>query len=221
MGWGLVILILGGLIIGWNYYVVGLKNHYGGSGHVPREATLMGRNLALVDGDGRETTLFEIADQGKPWVIGTFYTSCPRQCAGVAEELRRIDVEVGAGKVNFVLISFDPQRDRPESLKAWARAHDLHHPNWHLLTGPEGMGEEVINDYLKEPLKMWAPQWRLLADGSRDRSQEPEHPMNVIVLSGEDMRQSFVLGVNEVTTPAMVRLNSREMVKTLRQLLGQ
>lgn len=216
--WGFIILIMGGLIIGWNYYVIGVKEHYSGSGHIPKEANLMGRNLGLVDANGAETTLFEIADDGKPWVIGTFYTSCPKQCAGVAEELRRIDLEVGEGKVNFVLLSFDPQRDRPESLKAWARAHDLDHPNWHLLTGPDGMEEEVIYDYLKEPLKMWAPKWKVQADGSRDLTQEPEHPVNVIVLTGEDMRKSFVVGVNDVTTPAMVRFNSAEMVKILRDL---
>lgn len=75
---------------------------------------------------------------GKPTVIGMVFTNCGYACPrltsdmiGIAEKLKD-----NKEKVNFVLISFDTERDNPPQLEKFARQMDLDR-NWVLLHGNE------------------------------------------------------------------------------------
>ena len=59
---------------------------------------------------------------GKPTVVGMIFTHCDYACPRLTADIKNINKElnVGEGKVNYVLISFDTERDTPEVLKKYA-----------------------------------------------------------------------------------------------------
>ena len=76
--------------------------------------------------------------QGKPTVVGMIFThctyACPRLTADIEQIAKSLDTE--KDKVNFVLVSFDAERDTPAELKKYANTMHLD-KNWTLLHGDE------------------------------------------------------------------------------------
>jgi len=67
---------------------------------------------------------------GKTLVITTIYTACPNpaMCPRLGQDFARLAKEVPAqlrDQIRFVMISFDPQRDTPEVMKAWGRTQGV------------------------------------------------------------------------------------------------
>ena len=75
---------------------------------------------------------------GKPTLIGMIFTNCSYACPKIVEQMKNIAGKLKAdGKeANFVLISFDSQRDNPAQLKMFASMMNLD-DNWILLHGSE------------------------------------------------------------------------------------
>lgn len=75
---------------------------------------------------------------GKPTVIGMVFTSCAYACPRLTSEMIEISEKLKAdgSKVNFVLVTFDIEKDTPEKLKAFANQMGLD-SNWTLLHGNE------------------------------------------------------------------------------------
>ena len=80
-------------------------------------ASLYRLDIALVDQDGRG---FRFGDrQGKPVLVSMFYTSCQYVCPLIIDSLRKTQAALardGGGKIDVLLVSFDPQRDTPARL---------------------------------------------------------------------------------------------------------
>lgn len=59
---------------------------------------------------------------GKPTVIGMIFTHCDYACPRLTADIKNINKVLNAeeGKVNYVLISFDTERDTPDVLKKYA-----------------------------------------------------------------------------------------------------
>lgn len=77
---------------------------------------------------------------GKPTVIAMIYTSCQYVCPLTVQNIKRIERSLNAaqaGKVNFALFSFDPQRDTPAKLTEFAKLHAITAPSWTLAQGSE------------------------------------------------------------------------------------
>ena len=93
-------------------------------------------NLPLVDETGRTTNL--AAFKGKIVVLTDFMTLCQEVCPITTAQLTQVDTKVAkaglAGRVQFVLITVDPQRDTPEQLHAYRSFAKLP-SNFSLLTG--------------------------------------------------------------------------------------
>ena len=91
------------------------------------------------DADGKTFQLSKLG--GKPTVIAMVYTSCQYVCPLTVQNIKRIErslSEAQAGKVNFALFSFDPERDTPAKLTAFAKLHGITSPSWILAQGSAG-----------------------------------------------------------------------------------
>lgn len=76
--------------------------------------------------------------KGKPIVVGMIFTHCTYACPRLTADIKNIeqDLKTENGKVNFLLVSFDSERDFPEQLKKFATSEGLD-DNWTLLHGNE------------------------------------------------------------------------------------
>ena len=79
--------------------------------------------------------------RGKVVAVTFIYASCPDVCPMLTDKLARVQDELGSdfgGKVAFVSITADPERDTPEVLKGYAEAFDANLAGWSFLTGSGG-----------------------------------------------------------------------------------
>jgi protein SCO1/2 len=75
---------------------------------------------------------------GKPLLLGFIFTNCPDVCPMTSHNFQLVQEEAkskGIKDVNFVLISFDPDRDKPWVLNEYAGLRDINTSNFKLLTG--------------------------------------------------------------------------------------
>ena len=75
---------------------------------------------------------------GKPTVVGMIFTNCGYACPRLTGDMKNIadKLKNHRDKVNFVLISFDTERDNPRQLKKFQKEMGLDE-NWILLHGSE------------------------------------------------------------------------------------
>lgn len=146
------------------------------------------------DQSGADVRLANFA--GRPVVISMVFTRCAYACPLLVADMKRIGAELGGEhneNVRYVLVSLDPDRDEPESLRHFARAHGLDAGQWTLLTGTH------------QHVRMLAA---LL--GVRYRSQEDgqiAHTSLITVLNaaGEVVHRQKGLGADETATVAALR----------------
>lgn len=86
--------------------------------------------------DNKNVTLSSF--EGKPTVVGMIFTHCTYACPRLTADIKNIERELKDenGEVNFLLVSFDSERDYPEQLKKFANGAGLDE-NWTLLHGSE------------------------------------------------------------------------------------
>jgi protein SCO1 len=85
---------------------------------------------------GREVKLEVL--RGRPQVIALFFTNCEHSCPLIVADMKAIDKALPRpvrGKVDFLLVSIDPERDTPEALRAFRAKHELSIERWTLLRG--------------------------------------------------------------------------------------
>ncbi len=76
--------------------------------------------------------------RGRPQVLAMFFTHCEYACPIILNDLQRLQKALPDGlreQVDFVLVSFDPERDTPESLRAYREKSQLGADHWTLLSG--------------------------------------------------------------------------------------
>lgn len=89
----------------------------------------------LVNQHGEEVT-FPDDFRGSPVVVGFIYTNCPDICSFITANIKKIhDVESHPDDTRFLLISFDPERDTPATLRNYADAFGMNQEPFHFLTG--------------------------------------------------------------------------------------
>ncbi len=101
-----------------------------------KEASLYQLESQWTDQNGEEVRLSEL--QGKTRVIAMFYSHCTYACPMTINDMKRIESALPSDlgeHVGFVLVSFDPVRDSPETLNRLAESQGLDGKRWTLLTG--------------------------------------------------------------------------------------
>ena len=75
---------------------------------------------------------------GKPTIVGMIFTKCVYACPRLTADIKNIQERLKDenGKINFLLVSFDSERDDPAALNKFAEKYGLD-ANWTLLHGSE------------------------------------------------------------------------------------
>jgi len=95
------------------------------------------KNFPLISQDSTKIN-FPQDFKGKPFLLGFIFTNCPDVCPLTSHNFQLVQEEAknkNIKGVNFVLISFDPDRDKPWVLKEYAGLRNIDESNFKLLTG--------------------------------------------------------------------------------------
>lgn len=83
--------------------------------------------------------------EGRVQVVAMFFTHCEYACPLILRDLKRLQAalpESTRSRVDFVLVSLDPERDTPAVLHAYRNKSGLGNDHWTLLSGrPEDVRE--------------------------------------------------------------------------------
>jgi protein SCO1 len=102
-------------------------------------------HFELTDQNGNEI-IFPDDLKGSPVVMGFIYTNCPDICSFITANLKNIHDEMeNPQNVQFVAVTFDPERDTPDVLKNYAEAFDMNRPPFRFLTGETDVIEKFMN----------------------------------------------------------------------------
>ena len=104
--------------------------------------------FALTTHDGTRLALADL--RGKVVAVTFIYASCVDTCPLLTTKMAGLQNRLGhefGRRVVFVSITVDPERDTPEVLRRYARAHSAESPGWAFLTGAQGEIREVARRY--------------------------------------------------------------------------
>lgn len=87
------------------------------------------------DTSGQQITLNNF--KGKNVIIAMIYGSCVDVCPILVDDMKNIEKKLGdkSNSIQFVIASFDPVKDSPESFKAYREKAGLTKENWAFLSG--------------------------------------------------------------------------------------
>lgn len=78
--------------------------------------------------------------RGRPQIVAMFFTTCEYACPIIVENMKSIEKAMPENlrdKVDFLLVSFDVERDTVEALRAYRAKRQLATARWTLLRGKE------------------------------------------------------------------------------------
>jgi protein SCO1/2 len=93
-------------------------------------------------------TIQLIALKGKVLVVVMIYTNCKSACPKLVAQMRSLEAQIPKeklNKINFVLVSIDPEVDNPTRLKAFAKENDMDALQWTFLQGTKNSVQEFAN----------------------------------------------------------------------------
>lgn len=90
----------------------------------------------LVRDDGKEVSLADEIDDGRPVVLNFIFTTCSSICPLMSQTFAQFDRQLGAerSRVHLMSISVDPEEDTPARLHEYARKFHAG-PEWQHYTG--------------------------------------------------------------------------------------
>lgn len=98
----------------------------------------------LTDQNG-EVFIFPDDLKGAPALVGFIYTQCPDICSFITANIKKAYEGVeNRGNTQFILLTFDPERDTPAILKRYADAFEMDRPPFRFLTGEPEVIEEMM-----------------------------------------------------------------------------
>jgi protein SCO1 len=92
--------------------------------------------ISLVRDDGKNVTLIDELNDGRPVVLNFIYTTCTGICPLASHIFSQLQHRLGAERdqVHLVSISVDPEEDTPTRLRAYAQQYAAG-PTWQHYTG--------------------------------------------------------------------------------------
>ena len=93
-------------------------------------------HVTLVRNDGRNVSLPDEMDDGRPVLLNFIFTSCGSTCPLMSQVFGEFQRKLGteAGHVHLMSISIDPEQDTPERLTEYASQFGAGR-EWHHYTG--------------------------------------------------------------------------------------
>jgi protein SCO1/2 len=139
--------------------------------------------------NGEKISLSDL--KGKTLVMVMIYTSCKAACPRLVADMRDIESKIPKSeldKINFVLVSIDPENDNPKRLKEFAIENKMNDSHWTFLQGTKTGVQEFAN-VLAVKYKQISP-----IDFSHSNI------ISVFNINGELIHQQEGLGVNNKKT---------------------
>ncbi len=154
---------------------------------------------------------------GKILVLATIYTSCPLpdMCPRLTTDYAELAAAIPAilrDQVQLVLVSFDPQRDTPEVLKAYGQTHALDFEITDLVRGPIDQTQPLLEDALQIPLEV-NPETNMIVTHAMmlhiidrsgyivvERTVSSSEPMELVA---EEIKRAVLLPFDPVLVPAV------------------
>lgn len=115
----------------------------------PIDKNLKNVTTNLIDQNGNEK-YFNKVIAGKTTVIAFIYTNCPDICPMTTHDMQLVDekfLKENITNINFVVVSFDPERDTPEVLNKFAAIRDIDLKRWGFYTGDKTSIEELMDEF--------------------------------------------------------------------------
>lgn len=94
------------------------------------------QDFTFTNQDGEKVSKSDL--EGEFWVADFIFTNCTTVCPPMTSNMANLQdqlKEAGLEDVRLVSFSVDPERDKPETLKAYAAERGGTFENWDLLTG--------------------------------------------------------------------------------------
>lgn len=164
---------------------------------------LPGRSVYQLQGQWHkaEGGTMALADlRGVPIVTLLFYGTCAHACPTLVHELQRLDKKLKSeerNQVKYLLVTFDPENDTPESLKEFADQKGLDLERWKFLHGD--------THQIRELALLLGVQYRPTGSGSFS------HTSRLTLLDRDGL---IVAAADGIENP------HAELVQPLRELLG-
>ncbi len=118
-------------------FLIALSVFYSCGERLPVGKKISGTNYSFTNQDSLSVKLDSVI-QNKVTLFGFIYTHCPDICPMTTHNLyltwKKL-VENNITEVQFILVTFDPERDTPSTLKNFGRVRDIDFGDWNLLTG--------------------------------------------------------------------------------------
>lgn len=107
-------------------------------------------DFGLIDQHGDFLTAEAL--QGHAFVLNFIFTRCQAATMCPASTLRMAQLQqqapaAGLEPLHFVTISFDPEYDSPGVLRQYAKGYGIEFGNFHLLTGPRQVVEDLLRQF--------------------------------------------------------------------------
>jgi protein SCO1/2 len=152
--------------------------------------------------------VFRLGDlRGSPVLVLFFYGTCEHACPILVHDLQRLDdalTPTQRAAVRYLLVTFDPERDTPERLAAYARDKGLADGRWHLI---HGRPEQVRALSLVLGIR-----YRPTGDGGFS------HTSRITLLDPEGVATAYIDGLERpqetLLTPLTAMLNTPESAAT-------
>lgn len=112
----------------------------------PLKDDISKENYILTDQDSGRVK-FPSDFEGKVKLVSFIFTACPDICPMTVLNLQRIREAAdkkGIKNIEYIAISFDPERDTPSILKKYAEIRDIPTTNYTFLTGEKPMIEKML-----------------------------------------------------------------------------
>jgi len=151
----------------------------------------------LVDQNGSLVT-FPDDFRGAPVVMGFIYTHCPDICSFITANVSKVHNEMSdPGNTQFILVTFDPNRDTPDVLKGYADAFDMDREPFQFLTG-----EPEVIDQLMRRVGVRTQESYSREVGDNERIYFLNHSDKILLIDGQS-RLIFDYG-GSMTPPQII-----------------
>ena len=117
------------------------------SAAAPTSAPLSDKSVYQLDGawtSDKGKTIELSSLKGRPVVVAMFFARCQYACRLLVYKLKQIEAALPAnirGNVDFLLVTFDTERDTPAELATYRTQHELG-TQWTLLHGDAGQVQD-------------------------------------------------------------------------------
>lgn len=107
-------------------------------------ASIYQMNMDIENQSGKTFKLSDMA--GAPLIISMFYTSCDGACPLIINNIKALERRLTPDekkKVRVLLVSFDPDTDKVDVLKATAKKHRIDESRWTMARMPASRVEDL------------------------------------------------------------------------------